>query len=379
MPNIGMYVDGKHESLPANPTLLASSRVEKIMDKLDATYKHSTKPLTPQLRQLVASIAANKEAINSGALTAADYEANRDNLDKLILIQLDKQIRGEQMKWFHLDNMFNTITLDKLLYRMTFKDNPATAQKVPRRETFDTAKVKYDDIQFYLEKYVTSWDMPIEDPLRALISPITPLQQTNEWSMQYLKEKEAVKALDNLKYHYNSSKSGAKQFEDLTKPADGNILSDPDHGNNANIHSAEKVVNEIQDMRNEFLKAFDLSLTHFAVSPATAMELAQNTWTENNTIFNVEAYRTNGGVRSFPGLADATMVISLAVPDKVIYCASKENNVLIKAEGPKISKTWEDESHWTTQTAHADFFQYKCAHEDLDEITRKFGVIADIA
>ena len=121
----------------------------------------------------------------------------------------------------------------------------------------------------------------------------------------------------------------------------------------------------------------DVILTHFACSPRTAQEIAQNTWTEPNTIFNVEAYRTNGGVRPFPGLSDATMVISQVVPENVLYGASKPNNVLVKAEGPKITKTWEDNSRFTMQTATADFHQYKCAHEDLT-MDRKFGVIVDL-
>ena len=378
LPGSGVYVDGIHEAMPGNPTLLASLRYEKIMDKLDASYKPHTKMLSPQLRNLVAAVAQHKTKILSGSLTAADYEANRENLDKLILILLDKEIRGQQMKWFHLDNMYNSFNLDSLEYRMTFKDSPASAKKVGRREPFDTAHVAYDEIQFYLEKYVTSWDMPIEDPLRALINPTIPLQQNNEWSMAYLREKEAAKGLEQLKYRYKKDGTGAGKFSGTTKQTtDATAISNPETLDTAGFHSKTKVVNQIQNMRNEFLKEFDLGLTHFACSPKTAMQLAQNTWTAPNTINNVEAYRTNGGVRAFPGLSEATMVISLALPDNTLYCACKPENVLMKAEGPKISKTWEDHLKWTTQTAHADFFQYKCAHENLT-MDRKFGIIVDI-
>ena len=380
LPKSKLFVEGAHESMPRAPTLIASSRTEKIEGTLNATYKQHTTPISPEIRKLTAMAVANRNDILTGQLTAADFEANRANLDHLILVKLHQQVMGDQMKWFHLDEMFNTLELDKLLYRMTFKDNPAAAQKVGRREQYSTTDVPYDEIEFYLEKSVTSWDMPIEDPLRALISPIMPLEQTSDWSMSYLREKEAAKALDGLKYHYEANKNGKAAFTHETRsslPDDGK-LNDPTILTTAGVHHKDKIVNEIQDMSNKFLKAFDVPLTHYACSPKTAMAIAQNTWTENNTIFNVEAYRTNGGVRPFPGLSEATLVISLALDDNLLYCASKPNNVLVKAEGPKITKAWEDNSRFTQQSATLDFFQYKSAHEDLTNITRKFGCIAVI-
>ena len=138
------------------------------------------------------------------------------------------------------------------------------------------------------------------------------------------------------------------------------------------------MVNEVQQMRNDFMEEFDMILTHFACSPITAMEIAQNTWTEPNTIFNVEAYRTNGGIRPFPGMSDATMVIAQVVPQNVLYCTVKPTNVMTLGEGPKITRSWEDNSRFAQQTAMADFHQYKCAHEDIT-FDRKFAVIAEIS
>ena len=105
---------------------------------------------------------------------------------------------GEQMRWFYLDAMYNSMTMDKLLYRMPFQDNPAAAQRVPRREQYDTTLVKYDEIAFNLEKVVTSYDIPIEDTLRALIDPITPLSKNNKWSMAYFREREALAGLQQI-------------------------------------------------------------------------------------------------------------------------------------------------------------------------------------
>ena len=383
LPKNKVILAGSYENgMPPGAEILATastvSERKWEANTLNATSKPKTMIKDVKLKRLAALIAANKDKIISGQLTAADFNINRDTIDPLILIRLHQQLMGEQMKYFHLDEMFNEMPINQLLYRMSFSDNPANAQEVGPRQTYDTTKRTYQDIMFALTKKIVSYDIAIEDPLMSLIDPILPLQQTNEWSMQYFREQEALAAMQNLKYHYHRNLNGEAKFSSTIKAADNNLqkLSNPEKLTAGNVHSDHKVANQIQTMRNEFMALYDLPLTHFAVSPRTAMDLAQNTWTNNNTIFNVEAYRTNGGVRTFPGLADATMVISIVVPDHVMYCVSKPQNVLVKAEGPKITKTWEDNTRHVMQTATLDFHQYKCAHEDLT-MTRKFGVIAD--
>lgn len=265
---------------------------------------------------------------------------------------------------------------------MPFRDNPAAAQWVPRHERFDVTAVAYDEVVFDLQKLVTAFSVPIEDPLRAMISPIPPFQETNDFANKYARELEAYKALKQLKYYYDKSKAGRAAFETesagtVTNDNDSRISNPNTLGADA-VHSTYKPANEFQKMRTAFLKLNDVILTHGACSPTTAMEIAQNTWTAPNTIFNVEAYRTAGGVRPFPGLSDATMVISPVVDDNVVYWSSKPLAPLVKGEGPKITKEWTEEAEWVDQTATADFFQYKCAHEDL-ELERQFGCITEIS
>ena len=383
-PDSEIFVKGHHETLPLNAADHAIAETTRIHSpesiKNEAAPKIETRPIDVQARSLMAAIKNNKTQIKTGQLTAADFEAQRDNLDHLILIRLYNQLMGEQTRWFHLDAMFNQINMDKLLMRMSFKDNPADAQTVPRRGQYDPTKVNYQEINFDLPKVVVSYDMPIEDPLRALISPIQPLQAANDYSMAFHREREALAALKQIGNYYRKGQlaNGADAFNSTTEPTGNDLISDPNALATTGVHSTHKTVNEIQDARNAFMQTHDVILTHFAMSPRTAMHLAQNTWTESNTIFNVEAYRTNGGVRQFPGLSEATAVISQIVEDKFIYAVAKPQNVMVKAEGPKITRTWEDQSRWTTQTATADFHQYKCAHEDLT-FARKFAVIFKLA
>ena len=341
--------------------------------------KYATQILDPETYGMAEQIGLNKRAILERTLTAADVEGGRDNLDHLILIRLYNQLMGDQMRWFHLDNMFNEMVVDKLLLRMSFRDNPSVVQEVPPRQPYDITKVTYDEIKFDLTKKVTSWDIAMEDPMRALISPMIPLEQSNQYAMAHYREIEGLDALKQLKYHYNRAGDKGEKFDLQAAPGnDAGKLHSLARITGQNVHSAFYPVDQLQEARNEFMEENDCMLTHFAVSPTSAMRFAQNTWTEPNTIFNVEAYRTNGGVRPFPGLSDALMVISQLVPNDQMYAISKPMNIMVKAEGPKISKTWDDPSRFTMQTATLDFHQYKCAAEDLSKLDRRFGCIFDL-
>ena len=386
LPSQKSYIAGEYFGENANtvwPTLLATSRTEEIVDANGVkTFKIHNTPVDQKIKEAVSLMASNKQGILSGSLKAADFDANRDNLSHLTMIQLDKEIRGQQAEYFHLDHMFSNITVDQLLYRYSFQDNVAAAQKLGPRQEYDTTKVTYDEVQLDLEKTVVSWDIALEDTLRPLLDATKPLINNNLWSMMFQKEKDAAVALSKLKYHYKKSDTGTPEshFTATTEQSGNtNAISNPETLSDAGIHSEYKPVNEINTARNLFLEAFDIPLDYFACSPETAAKLAQNTWTRNNTIFNVEAYRTSGGVRGFPGLDNATMVISLALPENILYATNKANTAMLKADGPKITKVYEVPGKFTMQHANADFYQYKCAHEDLSKITRKFGCIIDLS
>ena len=383
-PDRGVLVKGYHEEWTGAQQLVGAVSLEKPkVPQYNVGPDTKTNLFDRQMAALTASIARNRNKIIAGQLTAADYVQNKDNLDHLILVRLHNQLQGALQKWFFLDEMFTSIQMDKLTLRMSFRDNPAAAQKVPRRQQYDVARVAYDEVVFNLEKLVTAYDMPIEDPLRALLSPIEPLEQSNEYAQKYARENDAFEALKKLKYYYDPSKSqnSGEWFTAESAPADTNVARIPNPNTLAagDVHSKFKTVNEIQKMRTRFMVENDLILTHGACSPKTAMELAQNTWTQPNTIFNVEAYRTAGGVRNFPGISDATMVISAMVDDDVVYWTSKPSAPMVLGEGPKMARSWEDNDTWVSKNATADFYQYKCAHEDLSDITRKFGVIMPIS
>lgn len=393
-PHSGLIAAGRHEELgpfvPIIGTMTAAQRNPSLLDVAHRDYQTptSTKLYSQQLAALTAALHANRDKIMAGqinmnSLTGAAFVEGKSNLDHLILVKLHQQLQGALQRWFYLDEMFTSMPMDKLTMRISFKDNPAAAQKIPRRQEYNIARVAYDEILFNLEKLVVAYDMPIEDPMRALINPVQPLKDANEYANKYARELDALEALKELKYVYKKDAAAGEKFDsdELSDVQNTNAeaISNPTTIGAGGIHSAFKTVNEIQTARTEFLTENDNILTHAACSPKTAMEIAQNTWTGPNTIFNVEAYRTAGGVRPFPGLSDATMVISAICPNDILYWSSKPSLPLVLGEGPKMTQSWNDYDRWTDKTASADFYQYKCAHEDLNEITRKFGCIMKIS
>ena len=388
-----MLAAGYHEERSASTPLIGrmsgwgpGGLVARDSRLLDSAYREiatptNTRLYSRQLAALTASLRANRERILAGQLSAATYVEGKDNLDHLILVKLHQQLQGALQRWFYLDEMFTSMPMDKLTMRISFKDDPAAAQRIPRRQQFNIARVAYDEIVFNLEKLVVAYDMPIEDPMRALINPVQPLQQANEYANKYARENDAFEALKELKYYYKKDAAAGEEFdaEAPVNNTNAEAISNPNTIGAGGVHSLYKSVNEIQTARTKFMKINDCILTHAACSPKTAMEIAQNTWTAPNTIFNVEAYRTAGGVRPFPGLSDATMVISAIVDDDRLYWSSKPSLPLVLGEGPKITQKWTDHSRWTEATAGADFYQYKCAHEDLSDIERKFGCIMQVS
>ena len=406
-PEIQAIIEGEHTEMPKNPTYLAR-HVQTAGDYFDKknwsyteaqedkrSYKNQTTLLPAELQESAQYVASRQHQFATGQVSyadmlkeieqeqysAADYTGQRDNLDHRILIQLYNKLWGDQTTWFWLDNMFLSIPVSKLLLRMSFRDNVRSAQIVPRRAQYDTTLVKYDEIDFSLVKAVNSWDMPIEDPLMAMLSPITPLVQSNQFSLAYLREERALQALKQLNYHYRKDGTdAAAKFSRTTAPTDNGTqrIGNPSKLSSAGFHSENRVADELQDANNSFLQAYDQPITHGACSPRTATKIAANTWTEPNTIMNVEAYRTQGGVRPFPGLSGVTMVISLMVPENEIYFACRQQGALMLAEGPKTTRAWVDNSRFTEQSSTLDFYQYKCVQEDLSKIDRRFGYIVDL-
>ena len=394
-PKAGAFVSGEREQYTPGMQMLAASRQqEPTRDPKTGEVAEiggwKTNALSASLMSGVRVAKAIKAKLGQspGMLAAADVNLpENDFLLPLIQVRLHQQIMGQMQKWFHLDNAFTKMQVDQLYYRMPFQDNPAAAQIVGPREQYDVNKVKYYEAFFELKKAVNSYDIAWEDKLRATIDFEPSLKSNLDFSIDYLREIEAANTIVKLggfSSRTDTSGSGGKMLynhDSGTFVANNGASSvantriNPDAIDSGGVHSDEKTVDLIQEACNKFTEENDMFIDTCVGHPKAMMKIAGNTWTETNTIFNVEAFRTNGGVRQFPGLTGVQFVASLAMPNDRLFFFSKNQNVMVQAEGPKQYKSWDDPTRFRRIDAQADFFQYKYMLEDTkpSDLTRIWG------
>ena len=127
-PDSGAVVRGYHEDFTGGEALMASLDVQMPeVPQYKVGPDTSIKMYDQELAALAASVDRNRDAIRMRQLNAAAYVENKANLDHLILVRLHNRLQGAMQKWFFLDEMFTSITMDKLTLRMSFRDNPAAA------------------------------------------------------------------------------------------------------------------------------------------------------------------------------------------------------------------------------------------------------------
>lgn len=381
-PHAGVYVSGKQDTLTANSHILARLEINEP-DQLNAssdgypTFK--TYVVDPSIQRAAALTAQIKEERRrTGLLTGADETVLGDPLAPLIHIRLHQDILGKQRRHFHLDSAAVKMTVDDIYYRMSFQDNPEASQFVPPRGEYDVNKIEYYESQLKLDKLVTGRDVAWEDKLRVLLDFIQTQRDNMKWSAAYKREKSAAKALTDITA--TGKTWGNTTGFTNTKPSDaGHKLMPGKYAANA-THATQKTANIIQDQVNIFTKTHDLYIDTMICHPKFGMALATNSWTRNNTIFNVEAYRTSGGVRTAPGLDDITMVSSMHVPEDVVYFIAKDEKPFILAQGPTQMKSWDEPKRFTEVEAAAEFFQYKWMPKDFQSKTDRiwgFGMVVD--
>ena len=388
-PKSGAFVAGEQEAYVHGMPVMAIAKQGAPETDANGGFakagKWTTSNLSASVQKATRFIQKLKQQYGNN-LGAADENITGDFLAPLIQLRLHEQIMGEQQRWFHLANAFNTIQVDKLLYRMPFQDSPAAAQKVAAREQYDVNKVTYHEQFLELEKAVNSYDIAWEDKLRATIDFEPSLSANLNFSIDYLREVDAIEEIKKLgtdgategtatKGYYNVS-TGA--FVNTQPSAAAAKLQPQKIG--TNTHSDQRSVDAVMDSMNLFTEENDMFIDTVVASPKTIMRIAANTWTENNTIFNVEAYRTNGGVRPFPGIPGVQAVMSLLVPDDSLYCFAKNMNTFVLAEGPKQLKMWDDPTRFRKIHAQADFYKHKYMLTDIkyDDIKRRFGYIIGV-
>ena len=281
------------------------------------------------------------------------------------LAQAYDGVRKLQQKLSPLDRMFFPLTLNGTTHSEEICTSVPEAQTVPHLGRYEPNNT-YGTLRFDLQNAPRPYEMPIDLAKDAAYSGIpTDLLRGREQS--------AAAALKHIPYHYHKDAGGGPESFSTEIPDNNGArrICCPDGG-----RSDSRMLNEIFRFVGQFIKCLRLPPTHAACSPSTAMRIGQNTETGADPRFK-EACRTYGGEFPFPGLSGQSslnpkMVVSPACKDDILYVTSKMSRVLLKAEGPKIIRRGESGA-----LAVTDFFQHKCAYEDL-QTDSPFACVIDL-
>ena len=296
----------------------------------------------------------------AGEYTSAPQEWQECHSSALAkLAQEYDSVQKLQQKLSPLDCMFYPLNLNGTTHGENICTSVPEAQTVSRFGRY-TANNKYDTLRFDLRKTSRSYEMPTDLAKDAPCTRASADALRDLWK----REQRAADALKHIPYHYQKNATDNRKFCMTEAPENDDIqrISNPDKGG--------EVLNEFGRFAELFFKTLKRPPTHAACSLKTATRIARNAKTR--TPLFEKACRAGGGVCPFPGLANPEMVISAACPDDVLYVTSEMLPVLLRAEGPKIIKRGESGA-----LAVTDFFQYKCAYQDL-QTDSPFACIVDL-
>ena len=296
--------------------------------------------------------------LESGPMKGAHYDVRCSDPAHMSLIQTYGSVHELRRRRSPLDSMFTGVLFDGLLGTQRVYAN--MADQTGRFRSQGGASRTYADVAFDLRAAASTVRPDLLKDIRPESGPADPRR-----ALFRERNQRALASLTQLKYHYRKDASGDLRFSRRI-PADNDIqrISNPGpYDGRPNV----KMLGEIQECRLD-LSTQVMPVDRFACSLNTATQIIQHTDTKHEDV--LKAYGTGEALRPFPGLAEGIMVISDACPDGVLYAASKR--ALLKAEGPKIIRQDRSGTHTVL-----DFFQYKCAHEDL-HAGRPLGCIIDL-
>ena len=291
----------------------------------------------------------------------ASVPRERQECDSPALVKLAQAydgVRKLQQKLSPLDSMFCPLNLNGTTHSEEICTSVPEAQTVPRLGRYESNN-KHGTLWFDLRNAPRSYEMPTD------LAKDAPCDRASADALRALwgREQRAADALKRIPYHYRKDATGSLKFCTTEAPENDGIqrISNPDKGGEA--------LNEFGRFAEQFFETLKRPPTHAACSLKTAVRIARNARTR--TPLFEEACRAGGGVCPFPDLASPYMVISAACQDDVLYVTSQMLPVMLRAEGPKIIR------HEPGALAVTDFFQHKCAYEDL-QTDSPFACIVDL-
>ena len=360
-----------------------------IESKVDYTYRPivgrysmetPTKPVGPVGYQAItdtmftASLGKTYKTIkaSAGNLTNRMYKAapegitNSENIELLQLIRLHPELQAAPETYFFLESAFVTREIPHLEYREAFRDVANGPQYIDRLEQIPASDLKYDNINYSLNKLADKVYVPFEDIWRTIINPMKADYENVRWAFQRRRNLSALEAI-----------------KQIVKGADGTttvsaLSAIQAFSTSSPYHSENHTSNELMDFFSDFLKRNAVPITHVIMSVLNFAKYTENTWTRSGPNQLAPERPTRGGVMPLPGLQGITAIVDVEMADDEMYAINKPNALRL-GEGPKVLRRYEDNERDAVAIKIIDFHQHLSVDAQLSKIERNFGFKMSVA
>lgn len=358
MPNGEIY-KGAHESPMGYPSAPLLGRYQFSRKAGKSRFVVKAQVLDKRMAALDAKMQDMSYGQRIRALTAADTQANQDNLSHIQLIRLFPEIQGTPEKFYWLDECFVRRDVPALRLREAYRNVTGGVKRLGKLEEADTAFTKYDEIEYRLTKLAENVYTPIEDKMQAtLIDPSVVDMSQVQHAFEERRNLDALAALEAM---------GDNGYDF------GDPIAAPDNLANGAFHHTNPSLSDLRAKFVEFRKDNHVVITHVAMNSGLLDKLGLNTWTMPGGPTGIQPVRVvRGGVIPLPGIPGVTAVIDDMIADNKLYAFNKPYALRL-GEGPKIMRTFYDEYKHAEAISILDFNQYLSADEQLSDITTAFG------
>ena len=166
---------------------------------------------------------------------------------------------------------------------------------------------------------------------------------------------------ENVKWAFSKKRNdlGLEAIKQINHDVDGGAtlttIKALDKIDDANFHSSNDPVQEIQTKLTAFTKQNALPITGIILSSNNWTRMTKNTFARGQSAFGLAPERAPIGQmpKPFPGLAGVQAIVDISVPDDKFYCITKD--ALRLTEGPKMQISWPDHDKDTQNLKMNDF------------------------
>ena len=309
---------------------------------------------------------------NAYNLTNRMYKAapegitNSENIELLQLIRLHPELQALPETYFFLEAGFVTREIPHLEFREAFRDVANGPQYIDRLQQIPATDLKYDNINYSLNKLADKVYVPFEDIWRTIINPMKADYENVRWAFQRARNLNALAAIKTINKNVDGETNG--ETDVIASSISAIQAFDAD----SPYHSKSHTSVELMTLFSKFLKRNAVPITHVFMSVLNFAKYTENTWTRSGPNQLAPERPTRGGVMPLPGLQGIQAIVDVELPDNKMWAINKPNALRL-GEGPKILRRYEDNERDAVAIKVVDFHQHLSVDAQLSKIDRNFA------